>query len=160
MTIAVGERVPEVTLTVMAADGPAPRTATELLGVGKVVLFAVPAPFTPTCSARHLPGFIEQAKNIMAAGVDRIVCMAVQDIFVMEAWSKSSGAGDTIVMAADGNGDFTRALGLELDATAFGLGHRSQRFAMIMENGIVRHLLVDAPGEFRVSSAEQVLGKL
>ncbi len=160
MTIAVGERVPEVELTVMTADGPATRTATELLGVGKVVLFAVPGPFTPTCSARHLPGFIELAEDIMAAGVNRIVCMAVQDIFVMEAWGKASGTSDAIVMAADGNGDFTRALGLELDATAFGLGHRSQRFAMVIEDGVVRHLLVDAPGEFRVSSAEHLLGKL
>jgi len=160
VTIAVGERVPEVKLTVMTADGPATRPAPELLGVGRVVLFAVPGPFTPTCSARHLPGFIELAENILAAGVNRIVCMAVQDIFVMEAWGASSGAGNAIVMAADGNGDFTRALGLELDATAFGLGHRSQRFAMIIEDGVVRHLLVDAPGEFRVSSAEQILGKL
>ena len=160
MTIAVGDRVPEVTLTVMTADGPAPRSAPELLGGGKVVLFAVPGPFTPTCSARHLPGFIELADEIMASGVDRIVCMAVQDIFVMDAWGKSAGAGNAIVMAADGNGDFTRTLGLELDATAFGLGHRSQRFAMVIEDGVVRHLLVDAPGEFRVSSAENVLGKL
>ncbi len=160
MTIAVGENIPEVTLTVMTADGPATRPAQELLGAGRVVLFAVPGPFTPTCSARHLPGFIELAEDIKATRINRIVCMAVQDIFVMEAWGTSSGAGDAVLMAADGNGDFTRALGLELDATAFGLGHRSQRFAMIIEDGVVRHLLVDPPGEFRVSSAENVLGKL
>ncbi len=160
MTIAVGERVPEATLTVMSSEGPTPRSSTELLGVGKVVLFAVPGPFTPTCSAQHLPGFIELADAILQAGVNRIVCMAVQDIFVMDAWGKSAGAGASIVMAADGNGDFTRALGLELDGTAYGLGHRSQRFAMVIEDGIVRHLLVDTPGEFRISGAEQVMDKL
>ncbi len=160
MTIAVGDQVPAVNLTVMTADGPKSRSASDLLGVGKTVLFAVPGPFTPTCSARHLPGFIELAEEIKAAGVSRIVCTAVQDIFVMEAWGKASGAGDAVDMAADGNGEFARALGLELDATAFGLGYRSQRFAMIIEDGVIRHLMVDAPGEFRVSGAEQVLGKL
>ena len=160
MTIAVGDQVPAVNLTVMTADGPKSRSASDLLGVGKTVLFAVPGPFTPTCSARHLPGFIELAEEIKAAGVSRIVCTAVQDIFVMEAWGKASGAGDAVDMAADGNGEFAPALGLELDATAFGLGYRSQRFAMIIEDGVIRHLMVDAPGEFRVSGAEQVLGKL
>ncbi len=160
MTIAVGDQVPAVNLTVMTADGPKSRSDSDLLGVGKTVLFAVPGPFTPTCSARHLPGFIELAEEIKAAGVSRIVCTAVQDIFVMEAWGKASGAGDAVDMAADGNGEFARALGLELDATAFGLGYRSQRFAMIIEDGVIRHLMVDAPGEFRVSGAEQVLGKL
>jgi glutaredoxin/glutathione-dependent peroxiredoxin len=160
MPIAVGERIPRVTLNVMTDDGPSTRASTELFGRGKTVLFAVPGPFTPTCSARHLPGFIEQADAILAAGVDRIACMAVQDIFVMDAWARSSGADQRITMVADGNGDFTRALGLELDATAFGLGHRSQRFAMIIEDEVVNRLLVDPPGEYRVSSAEHVLGQL
>lgn len=160
MTISVGDRVPEATLTVMTPEGPAQRSSTELLGVGKVVLFAVPAPFTPTCSASHLPGFIEHANAIRQAGAERIVCMAVQDIFVMEAWRKSAEAGNSVLMAADGNGDFSRALGLELDATAFGLGFRSQRFAMVLDDGVVRHLMVDKPGEFRVSGAEEVLDRL
>lgn len=160
MTIAAGERLPDTGLTIMTADGPATLPASRLLGAGKVVLFAVPGPFTPTCSARHLPGFIEQTDELLGAGVDRIACMSVQDIFVMEAWGRSSGADERILMLADGNGEFTRELGLELDATAFGMGHRSQRFAMVLEHGVVRELLVDPPGEFRVSSAEHVLGKL
>lgn len=159
-TVSVGDRVPEATLTVMTAEGPKPRSSVELLGLGKVVLFAVPGPFTPTCSAKHLPGFLEHADSLAQAGVNRIVCMAVQDIFVMNAWGKASDVGDRIVMAADGNGEFTRALGLGLDGTAFGMGHRSQRFAMVIEDGIIRHLLIDPPGEFRDSSAEQVLSLL
>ncbi|QOC21161.1 peroxiredoxin [Wenzhouxiangella sp. AB-CW3] len=160
MGIAAGERIPEAGLMVMTPKGPAQRTSTDLLGTGRVVLFAVPGPFTPTCSARHLPGFSEQVGRFLDAGIDRIVCMAVQDVFVMDAWARAAGADDRIVMAADGNGDFTRTLGLELDARAFGLGFRSQRFAMLAEDGVVRHLLVDKPGEFRVSSAEHLLGKL
>lgn len=160
MAISVGDRVPEATLTVMTPEGPAQRSSTELLGVGKVVLFAVPGPFTPTCSASHLPGFIEHAQAILQKGANKIVCMAVQDIFVMEAWGKSAGTDGSIVMAADGNGDFTRALGLELDATAFGLGYRSQRFAMVLDDGVIRQLMVDNPGEFRVSGAEAVLARL
>jgi len=159
MSIKAGDRIPEATLTVMTDDGPAPLSTDALFGGKKVVLFAVPGAFTPTCSARHLPGFIEQTEAILAKGVDTIACVAVNDVFVMQAWGSSAGAGP-ILMLADGNGDFTRALGLELDATAFGMGHRSQRFAMIAEDRRVTALFVEAPGEFRVSSAEHILSKL
>src|SRR5512139_1185952 len=119
MSIKAGDRIPAATLKVMTADGPASVTTDELLGSGKVVLFSVPGAFTPTCDARHLPGFVDHAPQFKARGVDRIVCVAVNDVFVMNAWGKSASVGDRIVMAADGNGDFTRALGLELDATGF-----------------------------------------
>ena len=144
----------------MTEAGPSPVDAAELMGEGLTVLFAVPGAFTPTCSAKHLPGFVEQADALRAAGVDRIVCMAVNDIFVMNAWGESAGVGDAIVMAADGNGDFTQALGLEMDGRAFGMGMRCQRFALIVRDGVVEHVLVEAPGEFRVSSAEHVLSLL
>jgi peroxiredoxin len=160
MSIKIGDKVPAATLKVMTGDGPANLTTGELFGKGKVVMFSVPGAFTPTCSARHLPGFVEQAAAIGAKGVAKIVCIAVNDVFVMSAWGKSGGVGDKIVMAADGNGEFTRALGLELDATGFGMGKRGQRFAMITENGVVKALNVEAPGEFKVSSAEYVLGQL
>ncbi len=160
MVVTVGDRVPEATLTVMTSEGPAGQSTGTLLGAGTSVLFAVPGAFTPTCSARHLPGFIERAPEIRAAGADRIVCMAVNDVFVMDAWSKSAGVGQALIMAADGNGDFTRALGLEMDSSNFGMGRRCQRFAMIITDGIIRHLMVESPGEFRVSSADSVLDKL
>ena len=159
MSIKVGDLIPEATLSVMTDAGPAPLTTEELFGGRKVVLFAVPGAFTPTCSAKHLPGFIEQADAILARGVDAIACMAVNDVFVMNAWGKAAGA-DRIRMVADGNGEFTRALGLELDATAFGMGRRSQRFALIADDGRVTDLFVEQPGEFRVSSADYVLSKL
>ncbi len=160
MTVSVGDRVPEATLTVMTPQGPSGRSTTTLLGAGTTVLFAVPGAFTPTCSTRHLPGFVERAAEIRNAGADRIVCMAVNDVFVMDAWGKSAGVGDAIVMAADGNGEFTRALGLEMDSTGFGMGKRSQRFAMIITDGVIKHLMIEGPGEFRVSSADNVLEKL
>ena len=144
----------------MGPDGPQNVEAAELLGKGRVVLFSVPGAFTPTCNAKHLPGFIEKSGELRAKGVDRIVCLAVNDVFVMGAWGKAAGAGDAIVMAADGNGDFTRALGLELDARGFGMGMRGQRFALVIENGVVRQVHVEAPGEFKVSSAEHVLASL
>jgi peroxiredoxin len=131
----------------------------ELFGGKKVVLFSVPGAFTPTCSAKHLPGFVERADEILGKGVDTIACMAVNDVFVMHAWGKSAKA-DRILMLADGNGEFTRALGLELDATGFGMGQRSQRFALVADDGVVSNLFVESPGEFRVSSAEYVLSKL
>jgi peroxiredoxin len=131
----------------------------ELFGGKKVVLFSVPGAFTPTCSAKHLPGFVERADEILGKGVDTIACMAVNDVFVMHAWGKSAKA-DRILMLADGNGEFTRALGLELDATGFGMGQRSQRFALVADDGVVSDLFVESPGEFRVSSAEYVLAKL
>lgn len=160
MTIATGAAIPQAQLTIMGENGPTPVSSTELLGTGTVVLFAVPGAFTPTCSASHLPGFIEQRDALLAKGVDRVVCMAVNDIFVMDAWARSAGVSDQMIMAADGNGDFTRALGLELDASAFGMGRRSQRFALIARDGMVEQLFVEGPGEFRVSSAEYVLEQL
>jgi len=159
MTLQAGDRIPEATLSTMTDEGPKPVDTAELFGGKKVVLFSVPGAFTPTCSARHLPSFVDHAEEILARGVDRIACMAVNDVFVMNAWGKSAGA-DRILMLADGNGEFTRALGLELDATGFGMGERSQRFALIAEDGVVTDLFVEAPGEFRVSSAEHVLSKL
>jgi peroxiredoxin len=159
MTIKIGDQIPSGTLTTMTDTGPTPLGSDELFAGKKVVLFSVPGAFTPTCSAKHLPGFIDRADDIMAKGVDTIACMAVNDVFVMNAWGKSAGA-DRILMLADGNGDFTKALGLELDATAWGMGHRSQRFAMIVDDGRVTGLFVEAPGEFRVSSAENVLASL
>jgi peroxiredoxin len=160
MTIKAGDRIPDGKLKVMGPDGPQNVEAAELLGKGRVVLFSVPGAFTPTCNAKHLPGFIEKSGELRAKGVDRIVCLAVNDVFVMGAWGKAAGAGDAIVMAADGNGDFTRALGLELDARGFGMGMRGQRFALVIENGVVRQVHVEAPGEFKVSSAEHVLASL
>ena len=159
MTIEAGQRVPQAQLTLMTENGPSPVDAAELMAEGTTVLFSVPGAFTPTCSARHLPGFVEQADAMREKGVDRIICVAVNDVFVMDAWGKSARA-EGIVMAADGNGDFTRALGLEMDGRAFGMGQRSQRFAMIVRDGVIDKLLVEAPGEFRVSSAEHVLSLL
>lgn len=160
MTIKAGDRIPDGKLKVMGADGPANVAAEEILGKGRVVLFSVPGAFTPTCSAKHLPGFIEKAAALRAKGVAKIVCLAVNDVFVMGAWGKSAGAGDAVVMAADGNGEYTRALGLELDARGFGMGMRGQRFALVIEDGVVKQVHVEAPGEFKVSSAEHILGTL
>ena len=160
MAIKAGDKVPEGKLKVMGKDGPVNVEAGELLGKGKVVLFSVPGAFTPTCSAKHLPGFIEKAADLRGKGVQKIVCLAVNDVFVMNAWGKSAGVGDAIVMAADGNGDFSRALGLELDARGFGMGMRGQRFALVIDDGVVKQVHVEAPGEFKVSSAEHVLSSL
>lgn len=160
MTISTGDHLPQAQLTIMGESGPTPVDAAELTDSGTTVLFAVPGAFTPTCSAKHLPGFIEQAEALKKAGVDRVICMAVNDIFVLDAWARAANAGDTVLMAADGNGDFTQALGLEMDGRAFGMGMRSQRFAMIIRDGKVEELLVEAPGEFRVSSADHVLSRL
>ena len=160
MTIKAGDRIPEGKLKVMGADGPQNVDAAELLAKGRVVLFSVPGAFTPTCNAKHLPGFIDKAGDLRTKGVDKIVCLAVNDVFVMGAWGKSAGAGDAVVMAADGNGEYTRALGLELDARGFGMGMRGQRFALVIENGVVKQVHIEAPGEFKVSSAEHVLASL
>jgi glutaredoxin/glutathione-dependent peroxiredoxin len=160
MTIKTGERMPSGTLKTMTADGPKDISTDELFGGKKVVLFSVPGAFTPTCSARHLPGFVEHADAIKAKGVDTIACMAVNDPWVMEAWGKSANVGNKILMLADGNGDYARALGLETDLRGGGLGMRGQRFAIIVDNGVAKSVLVEAPKEFKVSAAEHVLQQL
>jgi peroxiredoxin len=144
----------------MKDGGPKPVSTDELFKGRKVALFALPGAFTPTCSAKHLPGFIKQAGALKAKGIDAIACLSVNDAFVMGAWGESQGAGDTVMMLADGNGDFTRALGLEMDATKFGMGKRSQRYSMVVDNGVVAALNVEAPGAFEVSSADHMLGQL
>lgn len=159
MSIQVGDQIPEAMLSVMSDNRPQAVPTTEYFSGRKVVLFALPGAFTPTCSAKHLPGYIGLADAFFEKGVDAIACMAVNDVFVMDAWGRHAGSGP-IDMLADGNGEFTAALGLELDATGFGMGHRSKRFALIADDGRVTGLFVEAPGEFRVSAAEHVLAKL
>lgn len=158
MPIQPGDAIPEVTLKHI--DGGVQTIDTPTLFAHKnVVLFAVPGAFTPTCSERHLPGFVERFDAFRERGIE-VACMAVNDPFVMQAWGEQQGVPSGLRMLSDGNGDFTRALGLEMDATAFGMGLRSKRFALYAEDGVVKHLFVEAPGEFRVSSAEHVLGAL
>ena len=159
MSIHVGDRIPVAMLSQMSDRGPQPVSTTDYFSGRKVVLFSVPGAFTPTCSAYHLPGFIENRGEFFNKGIDAIACMAVNDVFVMHAWGKNAKA-DGVDMLADGNGDFTMALGLEKDSSAFGMGMRSQRFALVADDGIVTQLMVEAPGEFRVSSAESVLATL
>jgi len=159
MAIKIGEKVPSVALAHMTADGPKEITSDELFAGKKVVLFALPGAFTPTCSASHLPGFVVNADKIKAKGVDEIVCLSVNDAFVMDAWGKAQNA-EEIHMVADGNADFAKAVGLELDLIARGMGVRLQRFAMIVEDGVVKHLNVEAPGKFEISSAETMMGLL
>jgi len=160
MTIHVGERIPAATLKHMTKEGPANITTADLFKGKTVVLFSVPGAFTPTCHAKHLPGFVNNFAAIKAKGVDTVACIAVNDVFVMDAWGKASGAGDQILMLADGNAEFAKALGLELDASGFGMGIRGKRFALVAKDGVVTHLNVEAAGEFRVSTAEYVLGEL
>jgi glutaredoxin/glutathione-dependent peroxiredoxin len=159
MTIKVGDRIPSMTLKRLGPDGMA-EVRTDDLFKGRVVLFAVPGAFTPTCSAKHLPGFVNQAGALKAKGVDRIVCLSVNDPFVMKAWGDAQQVGDKVEMLPDGNGDFTKALGLELDGSKHGLGLRSQRFAMFVQDGVVKDLQVEAPGQFEVSSAESMLQRV
>lgn len=156
MAIRIGDRLPEATLGVMRDGSPATINTTDWFAGRNIVLFAVPGAFTPTCSARHLPGFIEHLHRFEAAGFDRVACMAVNDVYVMDAWSKAAGA-EHIRMLADGNAEFSRAMGLEADASAFLMGVRSQRFALTADDGVVTALFVEEPGAFRVSSAENVL---
>ena len=156
MAIRIGDRLPDATLGVMRDGSPATINTTDWFAGRKIVLFAVPGAFTPTCSARHLPGFIEHLQQFEAAGFDRVACMAVNDVYVMDAWSKAAGA-EHIQMLADGNAEFSRAMGLEADASAFLMGVRSQRFALTADDGVVTALFVEEPGAFRVSSAENVL---
>jgi peroxiredoxin len=160
MTIQVGDRIPEATLMRMTESGPAPITTRDVFQGKKVVLFAVPGAFTPTCSMKHLPGYVQQAASIKAKGVETLACMAVNDAFVMHHWGQSQGVGDAILMLADGNGELTQKLGLEMDASKYGMGSRSKRFSMIVEDGVVKELNVESPGEFKVSSAESTLCQL
>ena len=160
MTVQVGDKAPAGRFHVIKSDGPGSLSTEELFSGKKVVVFSVPGAFTPTCSKEHLPGFVEQADAIKAKGVDTIACMAVNDMFVMDAWGKSAGAGDKVLMLADGNGTYAAALGLELDASGFGLGTRGQRFALVVEDGTITQLHVEAPMEFKVSSAESILENL
>ena len=160
MTIKVGDSVPHATLTKLTESGPAPVDTDELFKGRTVALFAVPGAFTPTCSAKHLPGFIEKSGEIGAKGVDEIVCLSVNDAFVMGAWAKSAGAEGKISMLADGNGDVAKALGLTMDGSKYGMGLRAQRFSMLVKDGKVVELNVEDPGAFKVSSAEHLLSQL
>jgi len=160
MAIAVGEKIPAGTLKIAATDGMKDVSTDELFGGKKVVLFAVPGAFTPTCSKQHLPGFVSKANELKAKGVDSIICLSVNDAFVMDAWGKAHQADDAVIMAADGNAEFTRALGLEFDASDFGMGVRAQRFALIVDDGVVKGVYIEAPMKFEVSSAEAILEQL
>lgn len=159
MTINVGDRLPEAPLTIATPDGPQPTSTQEYFGGKRVALFAVPGAFTPTCSARHLPSYVEKASELKGKGVDEIACISVNDPFVMAAWNKSDGSQD-ITMLADGNGDFAESIGLTMDGTKFGLGKRSQRYSMVVNDGVVEQLNVEAPGEYSASSAETLLAQL
>lgn len=160
MPINKGDKVPSATLMKMGANGPEPVDTDSLFQGRTVALFAVPGAYTPTCSARHLPGFIEKAEEIRGKGVDEIVCISVNDVFVMDAWGKAAGATGKVTMLADGNGDFAKALGLTMDASRFGMGLRSQRFSLIVKDGVVTEVNVEEPGAFNVSSAEFLVGQL
>lgn len=160
MTITVGDKMPDGVLGIMGASGPDSLATDELFSGKKVVLVSVPGAFTPTCSMNHLPGYVERASDLSAKGVDTIACMAVNDVFVMSAWGKDQSVGDMVLMLADGNGEYSRALGLELDATGFGMGMRGQRFAIIVDDGVATHVAVEAPAQFEVSKAEAVLAVL
>ena len=160
MTVKVGDTVPSATFTTFGPSGPQPITTDELFAGKTVALFAVPGAFTPTCSAKHLPSFKIHAEDLKAKGVDTIACVSVNDVFVMKAWGADQGVGDDILMLADGNGDFTKAVGLEMDGTKFGMGLRSQRYSMIVDDGVVKELNVEAGGEYKVSSAEYMLEQL
>ena len=160
MTIKAGDKMPEGSFTRMTSDGPQKITTDQLFAGKTVVLFSVPGAFTPTCDAKHLPGFVELADQIKAKGVDTIACMAVNDVFVMNAWGKAQGVGDKVLMLADGNGEYAKALGLELDASGFGMGTRGQRFAIVARDGVATRVEVEQPGQFKVSAAEAVLSQL
>ena len=159
MSIQVGDPLPDVPLTVATADGPKPTTSGEFFKGKRVALFAVPGAFTPTCSARHLPSYVDKAEELKAKGIDEIACISVNDPFVMAAWGERDGSDD-ITMIADGNGEFAQAVGLTMDGSKFGLGQRSQRYSMIVDDGIVEQLNIEAPGEYRASSAENMIDQL
>ena len=158
--VAVGDKIPDVEVRTMGPEGPKAVRTGEVLGTGKVVLFAVPGAFTPGCSKIHLPGFVRQADEVTAKGVDTIACIAINDAWVMEAWGESQGVGDKILMLADGNGDFADAMGLSFNGSGFGLGKRSQRYAAIIEDGVIKNLDVEAGGGVDVSSCSAVLSRL
>ena len=160
MTISAGEKMPSGTFGIMTESGPGSLSSDELFAGKKVVLVSVPGAFTPTCSLNHLPGFIDQAEQLAAKGVDTVACMAVNDVFVMDAWGKDRGVGVKVVMLADGNGEYSRALGLELDASGFGMGMRGQRFAIVVDDGVATHVAIEDPGQFEVSKAEAILAAL
>jgi glutaredoxin/glutathione-dependent peroxiredoxin len=160
MTIAVGDRVPDVKVFTLSEKGPEPTTSSEMLGTGKVVLFGVPGAFTPTCSDHHLPGFVLRAEELRAKGAEKVVCVSLNDPFVMGAWGQDQNVGDSVVMLADGNGELAEALGLTMDGSGFGLGTRVQRFAAILDDGVVSWLAVEPGPGLKVSSAEEVLAAL
>jgi len=159
MTIKAGDRLPKTTFVKATDSGPEQVDSEEFFKGRKVALFSVPGAFTPTCSARHLPGFVEKAEELKAKGVDEIVCTAVNDAFVMGAWRQANGA-DAVTMLADGNGAFAKAVGLEMDGSKFGMGTRGQRYSMLVDDGVIEQLNVEAPGEFNVSSAEYMLDRM
>ncbi len=160
MPITVGDTVPSATFMTFGAEGPKPLTTDELFKGKTVALFALPGAFTPTCSAKHLPGFTAHAADFKAKGVDAIACVSVNDVFVMKAWGENQGVGDDILMLADGNGDFTRAVGLEMDASRFGMGKRSLRYSLLVKDGVVKEVNVEDGAEFKVSTAEYMLAQL
>ena len=159
MTIQVGDKLPDVPLTIATGDGPRPSSTGEYFAGRKIALFAVPGAFTPTCSARHLPSFVEKADELKGKGIDEIACTSVNDAFVLGAWNRDAGS-DQITMLADGNGQLANALGLTMDGSGFGMGQRSQRYSMIINDGVVEQLNVEGPGEYQASSAETLLGQL
>jgi peroxiredoxin len=160
MTISVGDRLPQTTFIKATAEGPQPVDSQDYFAGRRVALFSVPGAFTPTCSARHLPGFVDKAEEFRGKGVDEIACTAVNDAFVLQAWSESAGADGKVTMLADGNGDFIKAIGLEMDGSKFGLGQRGQRFSMVVNDGVVEQLNVEEPGSFNVSSADYMIEQL
>jgi len=160
MSIQVGDKMPAGSFGLMTESGPGEISTDELFSGKKVVLVSVPGAFTPTCSMNHLPGFVEQAEALKAEGVDTVACMAVNDVFVMHAWGKDRNVGDSVLMLADGNGDYAKALDLVLDGTGFGMGMRGQRFALVVEDGVATHVAVEAPGQFEVSKVEAILSAI
>lgn len=160
MSIKVGDRVPTTTFVKVTDNGPEQVSSDAFFAGRKVALFSVPGAFTPTCSAKHLPGFVEKAEALKAKGVDEIACTAVNDAFVMGAWGKASGVEGKVTMLADGNADFPKAIGLEMDGSQFGMGTRGQRFSILVNDGVIEQLNVEAPGQFEVSSADYLLGQI
>ena len=160
MTVSVGDRIPNLTLMKATADGPQPVGTQDFFSGRRVALFSVPGAFTPTCSVRHLPGFVEKADELRAKGIDEIACTAVNDAFVLAAWAKMGEAVDKVTMLADGNGEFAKALGLEMDGSKFGMGQRGKRFSMVVSDGVIEQMFVEEPGAFNVSSAEHMLERL